>query len=395
MWLKEALEVVEVVMLKKIVIGVVVAAVVLGCGAWAYTTYLAPEPEAEIPEETEEEVTQVVAATGVVVPSRWATLSFRTGGVVEEVLVGEGDQVQEGQLLVQLDDSDLQAVVARAQAALAAAEATLSQVEAPARPEELAMAQAGLAAAQAQLAKLRSGAGAEEVTAARGAMETAALALQQAQAAYDEVAWLEEIGEMPQALALQQATMEYEIAKANYEALIRGPSAEDIAVAQAEVDKARASLSLLRAGSRPEDVAVAEAHVAEAEAALAQAVSAVDDAALTAPFDGTIGALLVRAGEVVSPSAPVVVLGDVSEFKIETTDLNEVDLYLIGVGQPVELTFEALPGKNIRGVVAQIAPMASLEQGGTNYKVTIDLAEKDPDLRWGMTAFVDILVGGQ
>jgi multidrug resistance efflux pump len=72
-----------------------------------------------------------------------------------------------------------------------------------------------------------------------------------------------------------------------------------------------------------------------------------------------------------------------------------VDLYLIAVGQSADLTFEALPGKSVKGVVAQIAPMASLEQGGTNYKVTIDLAEQDPDLRWGMTAFVDIFTGVQ
>jgi multidrug efflux pump subunit AcrA (membrane-fusion protein) len=386
---------VEVVMVKKIVIGVVVAAIVLAGGAWFYTGYLAPQPEPEISEEPEEQVTQVVAATGIVLPSRWATLSFRTGGVVKEVLVAEGDQVQEGQLLVQLDSSDLDDVVGQAEAALGTAQATLAQVEAPARLEELAMAQASLAAAQAQLAKLRSGASAEEITAARGAMETAGLALQQAQAAYDEVAWMEEIREMPQALALQQATMEYEIAKANYEALVRGASAEDIAAAQAEVDRARASLSLLNSGSRPEDVAVAQAHVREAEVALARAVSALDDASLVAPFDGTIGAVLVRAGEMVSTGVAVVVMGDVSEFEIQTTDLNEVDLYLIDVGQTVDLTFEALPAKSIKGVVAQIAPMASLEQGGTNYEVTIEMENQDPDLRWGMTAFVDIFVGGQ
>jgi HlyD family secretion protein len=382
-------------MVKKIVIGVVVAAIVLAGGAWFYTSYLAPQPEPEIAEETEEEVTQIVAATGIVLPSRWATLSFRTSGVVREVLVTEGDQVQEGQLLVQLDSSDLEDVVAQAEAGLATAQATLAQVEAPARSEELAMAQASLAAAQAQLGKLRSGASEEEITAARGALETAALALQQAQAAYDEVAWMEEIREMPQALALQQATMEYEIAKANYEALVRGASAEDIAAAQAEVDRARASLSLLESGSRPEDVTVAQAHVAEAQVALSRAVSALDDASLTAPFDGTIGAVLVRVGEMVSAGVAAVVLGDVSSFETQTTDLNEVDLYLLEVGQSVDLTFEALPGKSIKGVVAQIAPMASLEQGGTNYEVTIEMENQDPDLRWGMTAFVDIFVGGQ
>jgi HlyD family secretion protein len=385
----------EVVMVKKVVIGVVVTVVVVAGGAWVCSNYLAPRPEPEIPDEPQEQATQVVSATGVVIPARWATLSFGMGGVVDQVLVAEGDQVEEGQVLVQLDDSDLEDAVAQAEATLTTARATLSQAKAPPRPEELAAAQAGLDAAQAHLAKLRSGASEEEATAAKGAMETAALALQQAQAAYDEVSWLEEIREMPQALALQQATVEYEIAKARYEALVRGASAEDIAAAQAEVDQARASLSLLRAGSRPEDVAVADAQVAQAEVALDQAVSALDDAALAAPFQGTIGALLVRQGERINAGSPAVVLGDVSEFEIETTDLNEVDLYLIRVGQTVDLTFDALPERSISGVVTQIAPMASLEQGGTNYKVTVALEEQDGDLRWGMTAFVDIFVGAQ
>ena len=382
-------------MTRRMVIGVVVAVVVLAGGAWVYFNYLAPPPEAEIPEEPEGQVTQVVSATGVVVPSRWATLSFSMGGMVEEVLVEEGDQVNEGQLLVRLDDSDLAHAVAQAEVGLAMAQATLAQVEASPRQEELAVAQAGVAAAQAQLSKLRSGATEEEITAARGARETAAMALQQAQAAYDEVSWLEEIREMPQALALQRATAEYEIANAKYETLVRGALAEDIAMAQAEVDRARASLALLKSGARLEDIGVAEAGVAQAELALAQAVSAIDDAALTAPFAGTVGALLVRAGEMVNPGAPAVILGDVGDFKIETTDLNEVDLYLISVGQTVDLTFDALPERSMRGVVRQIAPMASLEQGGTNYKVTIEFEEQNPDLRWGMTAFVDIFVGAR
>jgi HlyD family secretion protein len=382
-------------MVRKIVIGLVVAVVIVTGGAWVYTKYLAPQPEPEVTEESEEQVTQVVSATGVVVPSRWATLSLSMGGVVDEVLVDEGDEVQEGQLLVQLDSTDLELAVAQAEAALATAQATLAQVKASARAEELAVARAGLAAAQAHLAKLQSGATQEEVTAGKGAMQTAALALQQAQAAYDEVSWMEEIAEMPQALALQQATVEYEIAKAQYATVAGGASAEDIAAAQAEVDGARASLLLLSAGARPEDIAVVEAQVAQAEVALAQATSALGDAALMAPFAGTVGAVLVRDGEMVSAGASVVVLGDVGEFKIETTDLNEVDLYLLKLGQTVELTFDALPGRSMRGVVTKIAPMASLEQGGTNYEVTIELDEQDPDLRWGMTAFVDIFVGAQ
>jgi HlyD family secretion protein len=378
--------------MKKIAIGVVVAIVILAGGAWAYMSYLAPQAEPEIVEEPEEEMTRVVSATGVVLPFRWATLSFNIGAQVEAVLVEEGDRVEEGQVLIQLDSGELEDAVAQAEAGLMAAQAMLAQVEAEPRPEELAVAQASLAAAQAQLAKLRAGASQEEITAARGALETATLALQQAQAAYDEVSWLEEIKEMPQALALQQATVEYEIARANYQALVKGPSAEDIAMAQAEVDRAQASLELLRAGARPEDLGVAEAQVAQAALALSQAQSAVENASLIAPFSGTVGALKVRGGEMVTPGTPAVTLGDISEFKVETTDLNEIDIYLVEVGQQVDLTFDALPERSILGVVTRIAPMANLEQGGTNYTVTIELEQQDPGLLWGMTAFVDIVV---
>jgi HlyD family secretion protein len=379
-------------MRRKIIVGVVVAIVALIAGAWVYQNYLAPQPEPEPDTQPEEEARRVVPATGVVLPHRWAALSFATGGLVDEVLVQEGDHVQEGQPLVTLQDGDLQLAWEQAEAALGTAQAALDQAKAPARPEELSAAEASLSAAQARLDKLRTGPRQEEITAAKGQVEIARVALEQAQAAYDEVSWLEEIQELPQALALQQATVEYEIANANYNALIKGPSAEDIAVAQAEVDASLASLAQLRSGARSVDVGVAEARLAEAEVALSQARAALQDATLTAPFSGTIGSLRVRTSEMIAPGVTVLLLGDLSEFKVETTDLNEIEIDLVTEGQRVDLTFDALPGLSIQGTVARVAPMANVEQGGTNFAVTVELDEQDPRLRWGMTAFVDILV---
>ena len=57
---------------------------------------------------------------------------------------------------------------------------------------------------------------------------------------------------------------------------------------------------------------------------------------------------------------------------------------------PVEVTFDALPGRTFQGNVARIAPMSSTEKGSTNYTVIVDVADLDPALRWGMTAFVNI-----
>ena len=89
---------------------------------------------------------------------------------------------------------------------------------------------------------------------------------------------------------------------------------------------------------------------------------------------------------------PVMFLGDLSHLRIETTDLNEADIWAIAVDQEVALTFDGLPEKALSGRVTRIAPMASMEQGGTNYTVVIELDEQDPGLRWGMTAYVDITV---
>ena len=133
------------------IVAVIVVAVLLGVGYYGYTRYVAREPEAPPPETVEEGIPDVVSATGVVMPARWANLSFQTGGRVEEITVEAGDEVKEGQLLARLDATALERQVAQAQAGLATARARLAQVRAGVRPEEIEAAEAGLAAAQAGL----------------------------------------------------------------------------------------------------------------------------------------------------------------------------------------------------------------------------------------------------
>ncbi len=395
--------------------------VVLGLSYWGYTSYVAPNiAPTPTPVLEAEEFNRVVSATGEVVPARWAQLSFKIGGYLDELAVEEGDRVEVGQVLARLETDDLALQVQQAQAALAVSQASLAQLKAGARPEEIAAARqavaaaqagvstarANLASAQAELARLEAGPKPEELTAARAAMDKAAVALQLAQSEYDKIAWQRGIGATQQAVALQQASDDYEAAKANYEALLRGATAEELAIARAAVEAARAQveaaqaqagqaqahLDQLLAGPRAEDIAVAEAQVAQAQTALAQAQAALEDAELVAPFSGTVAKVTVRAGEMVAPGQPVVFLSDLSRLQVETTDLNEADIWAVAVGQKVTLTFDGLPGKALSGRVARIAPMASIEQGGTNYTALIELDEQDPGLRWGMTAYVDITV---
>src|SRR5262245_353818 len=99
-----------------------------------------------------------VAGTGSVAAVQSLDLAFQTNGTVTEVLVKEGDQVQQGQPLARLDDRELQLKLADAQASLQSAQARQAQVkQGRSTPEDIAASKAGLANAEANLQKARTG----------------------------------------------------------------------------------------------------------------------------------------------------------------------------------------------------------------------------------------------
>ena len=127
------------------------------------------------------------------------------------------------------------------------------------------------------------------------------------------------------------------------------------------------------------------------DAQLNAAVKALDDLQLNAPFDGTVSELYLKENEWIAPGQPVLLLADLENLRVETTDLNEIDVARIEVGDTAIVTFDALPGLAVEGKVMRVAQKAA-EGSGVNYTVVILLDEIPEKLRWGMTAFVDIEV---
>jgi len=338
--------------------------------------------------------TNIVSAEGKVVPVKQATLSFEVGGRLVERLVSEGDKVEAGQTVARLAQTDWQQRVAEAEAALELAQAQLVQAKANRTTAgDFAVAEAALGTARARLAQIKAGPTEEDILIAKADMNAAAAAVQLAQAEYDKISWQSGIGATQQALTLQEASTQYEVAKARYQRLIKGATAEEIAVTEAQVGEAQAQLVRLREGPRSEDIAVVEAQVQQAQTALEGARIALEKTVLVAPLSGTVGAVMVEEGETVMVGAPVLMIGDLSALQVETDDLSEVDVVGVTVGQEVEVSVDALPYLELRGRVREIAPMAEERHGDIVYTVTIDLEEgAGASLRWGMTAYVDILV---
>lgn len=121
--------------------------------------------------------------------------------------------------------------------------------------------------------------------------------------------------------------------------------------------------------------------------------SGAPDFYLVAPFDGVVGLVPVKEWETVAPGTAVVMLGDLSHLRVEIEDLSETDVGRLQEGQSADITFEAFPGRQVSGRVDRISPMNNAKGGGVNYDVVVEFTTTDlPNLRWGMTAHVDILV---
>jgi HlyD family secretion protein len=111
---------------------------------------------------------------------------------------------------------------------------------------------------------------------------------------------------------------------------------------------------------------------------------------LRAPFDGRLLSLDLTVGESVSPGVPVAFIGDTGQWQVETTDLAEIDITNVTLGDPVVLKLDAFPGEEFLGKVVEIDPVGREYLGDMTYKVTVLLDTPDERFKWNMTAIVSI-----
>ncbi len=384
-------------------------------------------------------IADAVNATGSIASKAEVALTFKSGGTMEIIAVKRGQAVRAGDLLANLETADLELELERAQAnlalseaqlakvqrkpstgKLAAAEANLVSVQAAYNEvingpsgEELAAAEANLASARAAYKKALEGPDENDITIAQVDLERARIKLENAQARYDQVAWRGGIQALPQSLDLQQATFEYEAAQARYNQAVEGPTEADIKAAEAKLAQAQADLDELRKQPtlesikaaeaklaqtlddleeleeqpRAEDVAEAQARVDDARVAVKQVQRKLAGMTIVAPFDGGVSEVHTEINEQVTAGTPIIDLVDNSAFHIDV-EVDEIDIGRVAVGQPVSITLDALPEREIAGHIEAIAPTASVAEGGgvVAYVVTIAIEPGDAPLRAGMSA---------
>lgn len=153
--------------------------------------------------------------------------------------------------------------------------------------------------------------------------------------------------------------------------------------------QASTSLSFKLAPANTSDVVVAQAQLDNVKANLANAQETYASRIVTAPFDGQIGGLTAQVGQQVSSSD---VLGTIiTPQKVVNVSLNEVDAAKVKAGDPVTLTFDALPDVTLNGKVSFVDPLGTVTQGVVNYSVQIGMDDQNDQIKTGMTATASIV----
>jgi HlyD family secretion protein len=299
-----------------------------------------------------QDLTSIVSASGEIKPKTYVNVGANAFGKIVRLYVREGDRVKKGQILAQLENVQSNADVAAMRASLEAAHT------------DTAAAEAGYKTSLADLNRAKADA------------ERTKLDWDRAQALYKE------------ALI---ATAEYETRKNAYLTAEAG-----LAQAQARVNQAKAQTDS------------SERRITQNQANLTRASDVLKKTSYSAPYDGVVTNLPVREGETVvigiqnSPGSTLMTIADMSVITAEVR-VDETDIVNVKLGQPAEVTIDAIPKKTFKGTVTEIGDNAivrstgvatsqqtSASQEAKDFKVVVTLTEPPQNLRPGLSTTAKI-----
>jgi len=304
-----------------------------------------------------QDIASVVTASGEIKPKNYVNVGANAMGRITHLYVKEGDHVKKGQLLATLENVQSTADVDQMRAALSASETDALAADAALKT---AIAQANSSKASSAQAKLDA---------------------ERAESLYkNELIAKQDYEAKKSAAEVQQAMAGHD---------------------QAQVAQARASLDS------------AQGHVKSARAQLVHFSDVLSKTVFTAPYEGIVTNVPVHEGETVVPgiqNSPGSTLMTVSDMSVITAEVHvdETDIVNVKLGQPSEITIDAIPGKTFNGTVTEIGDNAIVRSTGIStsqstasnqeakdFKVVVTLDHPPDNLRPGLSTTAKITTGAE
>ncbi len=359
-----------------------------------------------------------VTGSGKIETSREARLTFGSGGKVAEILVKEGDRVVTDTVLARLDTRPLELSLNQSNMSLTQAEVDVYQAKLAWQNSEyelentrgsldslqLALLNAQIARDSAQVA-LETGISAVDLSALLAQLNRATAWYEYAEK------MVEETGTNEWLLIMDRAKEALDIAQTNYDNALSGYDSNQVSLKKKQLQAAEISVELAQKNIDDLDktIELQELQVAGAERSIEQAEQAVDlarqavidaqrqldEATITAPFDGVVAQVWAEEGDIVpSPSmSPQPIVRIINPDFLELLiDVDEIDIPLISLGQAVTVEVDALPDKTFSGKITSIYPVPSEVGGIVLYTVRIGLdSPGNSGIKVGMSASADIV----
>jgi HlyD family secretion protein len=299
-----------------------------------------------------EDLTSVVTASGEIKPKVYVNIGANAFGKITHLYVKEGEHVREGQMLATLENVQPEADVSANDAALKVSET--------------------------------------DYVAAEAAVNTATADQKQAEAEYERAKL-----DYDRSEALYQAQL---IAKSDYDTkkAAYGTATAQLGQAKAKLEQAKAQMNS------------SERRIGQNAANLRHATDVLSKTEYRAPFDGIITNLPVREGETVvigiqnAPGSTLMTIADVSVITAEVK-VDETDIVNVKLGQPAEVTIDAIPKAKFKGVVTEIGNNAMLRSTGVStaqstsssqeakdFKVVVTIQDPPPNLLPGLSTTAKI-----
>jgi multidrug efflux pump subunit AcrA (membrane-fusion protein) len=320
-------------------------------------------------------------------------LFFQEGGYISAVNVERNEFVQAGDVIAELEQENALNQLAQAKVNLEKAVLNLEKAQ-ESNSRNLAESEASLEIKELRLEKMRLQRPDIAVQIAEKRLEAAEAKRQAAQAAYDRVSWKPGAEATNAAQALQSATIDYEIAQANYQSALRSLETyqKDLAVMEKEYELAKLQHSYLAEGVDPG----LEKAVEQAQLNVERLEGQVNKGRLISPIDGIVSSLAIAEGRTADAFRTAAIVANTDELEL-AAQLSDAEMQDLEVGMPVTVTLGLYPGQVFEGTITEMP--YPYGQGGSTEKLDkadqfthIDLADKDVELRMGDVAKIMVLL---
>ncbi len=329
---------------KKTMLIIAAAIVVVFFVSFATVKAIKSKDDTGIPVKTAEVIKQDIESniftSGTVVSKETREVTCDLSGKIKEVIVEEGEEVKEGQIIAKIDSSELE--------------------------YEVKQAEINLEITKARLDKLKK----EDRNSLEVSFKNAEIQYRDAVKDYEDKSILLESGaisksELQSAKSLMdKAFNEYKLAKDNYEN-----------------------------ADQESEIQIQEKEVKAAELRLEKYRSDLEKTNIFSPINGTITNVNISELSIVGPSTILFIVQDTKDLEV-VTNISEYDINQVKVGQEVKVTGEGVEDKVYKGIIKYISPNAVTTNNGqsteTIVEVKIGIEDENTQFKPNFSANVDI-----